>query len=152
MQTAYDAGTPLYWSPEAFDRQFGTASDLWAGGLLIAEVLTGKTAYFDEPQLLSASKCHPLETGKERFQGLREQFCNHVSKSMQKPNVQAMFVDASEPMPAVVRALQACFAYDSSLRIEPRALLESLRDEWQRLAREGHAGLEGAVATCWQCA
>ncbi|WP_096701297.1 bifunctional serine/threonine-protein kinase/formylglycine-generating enzyme family protein [Magnetospirillum sp. 15-1] len=38
-------GTPIYMSPEAFKSEVGPASDMWALGVIIAELLTGRVPF-----------------------------------------------------------------------------------------------------------
>ena len=60
-QTMAVAGTPAYMSPEAINGKFGVASDLWALGCSIIELLTGRPPWshkrFEDPMQLLFHIC-----------------------------------------------------------------------------------------------
>ena len=88
------AGTPAYMAPEAFSGQYSPASDVWAAGIVLHELLTGAVPY---PQtdlyslLLTITSDQPVVLAHEIPDGIRRL----LARALAKPPA-GRFVSASE--------------------------------------------------------
>lgn len=106
-----DTGSPAYMAPERFYAQFSPASDLYAVGIILYELVVGERPFSGMPgQLMSAHLNQPLKIPKSVPFLLRSIIATALQKLPQK-----RFAGAGEMLKAVRLALDVLEAEKSSL-------------------------------------
>ena len=112
-------GNLLYLAPESFLlQQFTEASDVFAFGIIVNEMMTGQRPYKDISPALAASEC---------------------ANRGARPNL------ASSTPVGIVRLICACWSHDPAMRPSFRQCLQTLEELRNEMAEESRAANEGST-------